>query len=279
MFTRLTITIASLLVVLPSVAAKDEKLTPEQVVAKHLDSIGSAEKRMAVKSRSTAGTVQVAFRVGGSGTMNGKGNIMSQGNAVRLGFGFGALDYSGEQIAFDGNKISVGQISPGNYPPLSRFVYENDLPLKEGLLMGTLSTNWALLDFSNKKPKLDLSGPKKVDGGQVYEMKYQSRTIKGSLLVSLYFDAETFRHVRTQFRLEAPLTTISRISDSAEMVRYTILEQFDQFKEVDGLTLPHSYKIDYTIDSPRGGSLTSWAYSVDRVSHNEKLESQVFSLQ
>jgi hypothetical protein len=279
MFTKITIAMSCLLLVLPAAGAKDEKLTPEELVSKHLESIGPAAKRMAAKSRSTGGTVQVAFRVGGSGTLNGKGNILSQGNAVRLGFGFSALDYSGEQIAFDGNKISVGQISPGNYPPFSRFVYENDLPLKEGLLLGTLSTNWALLAFSEKKPKLDLSGPKKIDGRQLYELKYQSRTIKGSMQVWLYFEPETFRHVRSQFKLETPLTSVARISDSAEVVRYQILEQFDQFKEVDGLTLPHSYKVDYTIDSPRGGLLTSWNYVVDRVSHNETIENRIFSVQ
>src|SRR5436190_2019514 len=44
-------------------SAKDEKLKPEDLVAKHLDSIGPAEKRNAVKSRATSGATQVVFRV------------------------------------------------------------------------------------------------------------------------------------------------------------------------------------------------------------------------
>jgi hypothetical protein len=63
------------------------------------------------------------------------------------------------------------------------------------------------------------------------------------------------------------------------MVRYQIIEQFDQFKEVDGLTLPHSYKLDFTIDAPRGGLLTSWSHAIESIKHNESIEPRSFSIQ
>src|SRR4030095_11804252 len=120
--------------------AKDEKLKPEELVAKHLESIGPAEKRKAITSRATMGTAQVVFRVGGNGNLNGKGNILSDGNSVRLGFNFSAIDYPGEQVAFDGSKVTAGQMSPGNYPPFSGFIRENDFLLKEGLLFRARAT-------------------------------------------------------------------------------------------------------------------------------------------
>jgi hypothetical protein len=261
------------------IAAKDDKLKPEELVAQHLASIGPAEKRKAIISRVTTGPAQVTFRVGGNGSLNGKGNILSEGNAVRVGFNFGALDYPGEQIAFDGNKVTAGQISPGNYPPFSGFVYENDVLLKEGLLFGTLSTNWALLDLQARRPKLDVTGLKKIEGRQLYELKYSGRNSKANMQAWLYFDPETFRHVRSQFKLEVPTSRLTRITDSAELVRYQILEQFDQFKEVDGLVLPHSYKLDFTVDAPRGGLLTSWTHLIERITHNEPVERQLFLLQ
>jgi hypothetical protein len=259
-------------------AQKNEKLKPEELIAKHLDSIGSVEKRKAVKSRTTSGSAQVAFRVGGSGSLNGKANVLSQGNSVRLGFTFPALEYPGEQLAFDGNKVTAGQSSPGNYPPFSGFVYENDMLMKEGLLFGTLSTGWALFDVTSRKPKLDLSGLKKVDGKQLYELKYQSRSTRVNMQAWFYFDPETYRHVRSQFKLEIPASASTRITDSAEMVRYQIIERFDQFKDVDGLTLPHSHNIEFSVDSPRGGLVTTWAHSIDRIVHDEAIESQIFSL-
>jgi hypothetical protein len=264
----------------PSVSrARQQRLKPEELIAKHLESIGPAEKRKAVKSRATLGTTQVAFRVGGSGTLNGKANILSQGSSVRAAFSFAALEYPGEQIAFDGNKVTAGQMSPGNYPPFSGFVYENDVLLKEGLLFGSLSTAWALQDVAAKRPRLDSNGLKKIDGRQLYELKYGIRNAKSNIQAWLYFDPETYRHVRSQFKLEVPSTRLTNISDSAELVRYQIIERFDQFKEVDGITLPHSYNLEFTIDGPRGGMLTTWTHPIDRLVHDEPIERQLFSLQ
>jgi len=263
----------------PISGAQDKKLKPEELVAKHLDSIASAEKRKAVKSRTTTGTVQVNFRVGGSGALSGKSNVLSQGDSVRTGFSFSALEYPGEQFAFDGNKVTAGQMSPGNYPPLSGFLYENDILMKEGLLLGTLSTHWALLDVASRKARLDSSGLKKIGGRQLHELKYSARSTKVNMQSWLYFEPETYRHVRSQFRLEVPTTRLARISDSAELVRYQIIEEFDQFKEVDGFTLPHSHKIEFTVDGPRGGLLTTWENLIQRVTHDENLESQFFMLQ
>src|SRR5262249_37473736 len=169
--------------------------------------------------------------------------------------------------------------SQGNYPPFSGFLYENDTLLKEGLLFGTLSTAWALLDVRAREPRLEATGLKKIDGRQLQELKYSGRNTKGNIQASLYFDPETFRHVRSQFKMELPATRMTKITDSAELVRYQIVEQFDQFKEVDGLTLPYSYKLDFTIDAPRGGLLTSWSHTIDRISHNETIEGKLFSLQ
>src|SRR6185436_14408850 len=93
----LLLTLLALMFVSQIVGAKDEKLKPEEVIAKHLDSIGSAEKRNAVQSRATTGAAQVVFRIGGSGTLNGRGGIVSQGKAVRADLTFQALEYSGER--------------------------------------------------------------------------------------------------------------------------------------------------------------------------------------
>jgi hypothetical protein len=108
----------------PATVAQNQRLKPEELIAKHLDSIATAEKRKAVRSRTTSGTAQVSFRIGGRGTMDGKANILSQGTSVRAGLNFAALEYPGEQIAFNGTKVTAGMMSPGNYPPFSGFVYE-----------------------------------------------------------------------------------------------------------------------------------------------------------
>jgi len=257
--------------------AKDEKLKPEEVVAKHLQSIGPAEKRNAIKTRVTAGPVQVVLRQGGYANTTGKGNILSDGKSVRLAFSFPSIDYRGEQMAFDGNKVTVMQISPGNYSPLAGFIYEDNYPLKEGLLMGVLSTGWVLQDVAARQPKLEYNGLKKVGGRQVHELKYLPKNSKATMTTTLYFEAETFRHVETQFKMERPPARIVNITDSAELVHYEIVEKFDQFKEVDGLTLPHSYYLEFSVNAPTGASLTTFTHTIEQIVHNSPVERAVFT--
>ncbi|HLH32313.1 MAG TPA: hypothetical protein VKY31_14000, partial [Terriglobia bacterium] len=91
-----------LLFMTSTVRAKDEKLKPEQVIARHLESIGPADKLKDVKSRGTAGTAQVDIHVGGQANMTGEGNLMSQGSSVRLSLRYPSLGYPGEQFGYDG---------------------------------------------------------------------------------------------------------------------------------------------------------------------------------
>jgi hypothetical protein len=256
--------------------SRAQKLKPEDVVARHLESIGPAEKRNAVKTRATAGTVEIAMRVGGTANITGKGNVISEGIASRLAYAFPALEYPGEQMAYDGARVTVMQINPGNYSPFGGFIYENNYPLKENLLMGVLGTGWALADIRGHQPKLDYNGVKKIDGQQVHELKYAPKNQKGAMQTTLYFDVDTFRHVRTQYRVERPPAQLNNIADSAELVRYQITERFSDFKEVDGLTLPHTYYLEFSIDAPRGASLTTWVHKIDQIIQNQPVEKRVF---
>jgi len=271
---------ASTVGVAPVVRAKDEKLKPEQVIARHLDSIGPADKLKGIKTRSISGSSRVEFRVGGHASLGGDAILASDGPSLRLALKLPALDYPGEQFVFDGKDVLIAQINPGNRSPLGTFLFENDGILKDGLLFGTLTTSWAFLNNKDAKPlKVDLNGPKKVQGRSVYELKYVPRKGVANIIAYFYFDSETFRHVRSEFKAEVPPTAIgNKITDSAEPIRYSLAETFDDFKQVDGLTLPHSYKVDYSIDSPSGGFVGSWNYAFTQIVHNQPIDRQVFSV-
>jgi hypothetical protein len=271
--------VLSIVVLAQVTRAKDEKLKPEQVIAKHLESIGTPEKLKEIKNRATSGTGHVDFRVGGSASLPAEANLVSEGSSIRFSMRTPALEYPGEQFAFDGNKVVIGQISPGRRSNLGDFIFVNDELVREGLLFGTLSTSWTFLNMDKKQPRLDLSGPKKVDGKTVYEMKYNPKKGNGNITAFFDFDAETFRHIRSQFKAEIVPTNVGqKITDSAETIRYTITETFNDFKEVDGLTLPHSYQLDFSIDNPRGGFVGNWAYTIKQVSHNQNIDRQVFTV-
>jgi hypothetical protein len=273
------LTIALAIAIAPVIGAKDEKLKPEQVIAKHLESIGPEAKIKEMKTRVIAGTVHVDIHVGGQANVIGQGTILSEGDSIRAGFNFPSLGYPGEQFSFDGEQTTgVAQVQPGRRSPLGQFIFENDVLLKEGLLFGELSTSWALLDTAGRQPKLDVTGLKKIDGRSLYEVKYEARKGRGNVQAWLYFDPDSFHHVRSQYKVEFSSTQVKKIGDSAEPERYTLIEEFDQFKAVDGLTLPHSYKLDFAIDSPRGAFVATWTYAITGISHNQPIDRQLFSV-
>jgi len=271
------------------VGAKDEKIKVEDLIAKHLASIGTREALAAVRSRVTSGTVQLIFRLGNQGQLEGKSNILSEGRMVRIGMNFAARQYAMEQLAYDGEKVTVGQIEPGRRSQFSAFVYQHDVLLKEGLLGGTITTAWSLLDTAGRQPKLSCSGLKKFEGKQLYELKYKARKGQGDLQISLYFEPETFRHVASQYRLSQPPPMTAAPSGTPGMdptgsgrlkdTIYTIVEQFADFKSVDSLTLPHSCKIVFTIEGENQTYLTEWDIAITQMAHNAQMEPAYFVVQ
>jgi len=175
----------------------------------------------------------------------------------------------------------VGQVRPGQRSPLSNFVYTYDVILKEGFLGGTLSTAWPLLDLTVRQGKLDYTGLKKVEGKQLHEVKYKAKKGAGDLQVSLYFDAESFRHVRTQYRLVMPASMGRRPEESSAQrdTIFTVVEQFDDFKEVDGLTLPHACRLDLTIEGQSATVMTDWNISAAQIVHNQQIDPKFFIVQ
>src|SRR6266576_2921747 len=57
-----------------------QKMTAEQLIARHLDAIGNAKARAATTTRIISGTAQVIFRTTPSGQAVGKAVLASEGN-------------------------------------------------------------------------------------------------------------------------------------------------------------------------------------------------------
>jgi hypothetical protein len=241
-----------------SAQAQDKKLTSEELIARHLDSIGTAEARSKASTRVAGGETKFIARLGGSANVDGQAMMVSSGAKLRFGLKLPLNDYPGEDIAFDGAQAAAGLLPQGRRSHLSAFISSQDLPLKEGLIGGTLSTAWPLLRIDKTQPKLDYRGLKKVDGRQLHEVGYSPRKGSGKLKVSLYFDPETFRHVKTKYSF------------------YTLTEDFDDFLAVDGLTLPHKYKIQFSSEGRGGSSLHDWTVTIKKIDHNTKLDDPIF---
>jgi hypothetical protein len=262
----------------PRADSQDDKLKPEQLIAKHLESIAPPATLNELKTIATVGDAHVEYRVGGQAKSDGEGNLLSDGISSRLALKFSAKDYPGEGIVSDGSKILVTQISTGKRSNLGQFLLENDFLLKEGLLYGSLTSAWALLHVSAKQPKLEVTGIKNINGRELYEMKYIPKKGSAGIQARLYFDPKTFRHVRSQFSSDQVSLEFLNINENGTRARNVLTEDFDDFSDVDGLTLPHFYKIDFVVDARNKEFAGSWTYTVKQAVRNQTLDPQLFSV-
>jgi hypothetical protein len=262
----------------PPAVAKDAKMKPEELIAKHLDSIGTAEARSAVQNRVASGVGQMVFRLPSKSLKQGKAGMMSEGKKLCIGMAFNSHEYPSEQFCFDGNSVSVSHIQPGVKAYLPAFIYKYDILMKEGLLGGSMSTAWCLLDVAGRQPKLDYTGLKKVDGKPVHELRYRAKKEAGDLAVLLHFDPETFRHVHSEYRLVQPVGMAGSPGASAQQddTRYRLEETFGDFKAVDGLILPHSWKLTYSREGMGTTILIEDGMGVSQIQHNQTLDPKLF---
>jgi hypothetical protein len=270
--------------------AKEPGLKPEDLVAKHLASIGSPEAIAAAKSRVVEGKVHFSFQTGG-GTQDGKETFASQGDKLHFYLGLPNPNYRGERFVFDGSKIYVADITPGARSGLGEFIHVQDRIIREGLWGGVLSTDWALLGVDQRHPKLSYSGLKKVNGQELHELHY-SPSKHSDLQISLYFDPESFHHVMTVYNLTiSPHISTSDVETAGQKeTTYRLEERFSDFKTFDGLALPTQWNIQFSEDIPLspehpgvqgiyGRSSTKiWSMTEDAITNNVSLDPRNFQV-
>jgi hypothetical protein len=299
---RLALACALLAALLPSMpratnaAPKaDDKMKAEDVIAKHLAALGPEAAREAAQTRIVGGSSRAVFKARStSGAIDGQVVIASTDNKVILGMKFDAPNYPGERFGFDGKKFTVGYLTPGVRSPLGNFALTNDELFKEGLVGGTLTSAWALLDVAGRKAKIEYAGTDKINDRPVHKLKYYPN--KGSdLKITLFFDAETFQHVRTQYDrvIAARLAggggmdrssgrqNESRIDNSARQqeTRYKIVEDFGDYKEEGKLKLPHSYKLQLEVNKTDGSSLDRWEMALDQFAFDQEIDDRMFNVE
>lgn len=257
----------------------NDDITIETLIARHLDAIGSAEVRAAVKSRIITGTVVSTVRLGGSGQLGGGAVLASTGNKSLIGMTFKDTKYSNENMAFDGKRVTVGQFAPGAHSPLGQFLLSFDMVFKQGLFGGSLASAWPLLDLRVTNPKLKYAGAKKINDRQLRVLNYYPRD-SSFLTITLFFDSETFHHVRTEYEkvVNAGMVSQNEVAARQQETRYKLIEEFADFRKEQELTLPHTYKVQLSISSQRGSLLQDWAFTLTKFAFNDVLDDKQFNV-
>lgn len=271
----LPIVLFSMFVMISHVSA--QKLTAEEIIAKHLDSIATGEKRSTLKSLIASGEVRVVYVTQKNQPAMGRVVFASEGSKLFMGMNLNASDYPQERFIFDGDKASVGLVRSGSRSPLGSFIQSNSVMLSHGLFSGTLGASWALLNGTEGKAKISTAGTKKIDGRETYGLSYSPKG-GSDLNITMYFDKETFRHVRTEYTRTASASMGRTMDESARQseTRFKIIEDFSDFKEFQAVTLPSKYKISYSVTGKTPTEI-EWVCDISEFAVNEKLDPGTFA--
>jgi hypothetical protein len=258
----------------------DSAMKPEDLVARHLDALGSKEARAAAKTRVVQGAAVYRILVGGGGLAQGKTGLVSEGRKLRFMMKF-QTDYRGETFVYNGEAVQVAfSNSNQSRSPLASFVTTYDVIVRDGLLGGVLSTGWALSNVADRKAKLTYEGLKKVDGRPAHQLRYEPSKHSDAEIL-LYFDAETFRHVKTVYSIRIGNLPGGTIVESVNLrpERSQLEERFSDFKTFDGLTLPTHWNLQFTRELPNGSTtLSEWDLKEDQITNNMGLDPKNFEV-
>lgn len=263
---------------LTAAPALDDKMKPEDVIAKHLASIGTADALAAVKSRVIVGNTTARLKLTNTPIeITGPMQLASEGDKVLLAMIFNSSNYSYEKAGYDGRDLTVGVLESGRRSVLSDFFFAHEAIFKQGLIGGALSSAWPFLKASSKNLKLGYGGTKKVNDRSAHELKFRNA---GDLQVSLFFDAETFQHIRTEYKYTVPaqMGRVSTESASQKESIYRLTEEFSNFKTENNLTLPHTYRLRLSVELPQRTQTLDFEMALAQFVFNEPVEAAQFNL-
>jgi len=251
-----------------------QKVKPEEIIAKNLESIGTAQKRSEVKNYFGVGISQFSSKLPSKKAL---GKIVLVSDAANFFYlsSFNSKEYPFEKIGFFKDDVNLPYVIAGARSPLGAFIADHKRILSDGLFGGAMSLRWTA-----KKGKYVYDGQKKIDGKKVNVLEYFPDSGSQEFSVKLFFDAETSRHVRTEYRhtiaeKEKQFGTYGQQSGlSIEMI-----EDFADFKTVDGITLPYSSKVKYLTESTSGTYEYEWLVNLTQYYYNQKLDPNFFTFE
>lgn len=245
--------------------AQKQKLSPEEIIAKHLESIGKRDLVTASQRRMVMAGSEFLIRTN-SAKANGRAVLASDGSDMAFFSTFNMRDYSMERIGVFSNKIEIPFVTPGRRSTLGAWLTAYDRTLNDRIFGGVIFSTWLFLRSQNEWGEMKTEGKKRIGDRDAWVISYSpKKPLTGSSSsIKLYFDAENFHHLRTVYRQGETESgfydTGSRsnqgsVSDwGANMASNgsTLTEDFADYREDIGLMLPHKYTVVLNIDSASG---------------------------
>lgn len=255
-----------------------QNLKPEEIIAKHAESIGPKSARDAVQTIFALGLSEFETS---SPAVKGGGRAVVVSDPSNLFFviSLNSREYPYDKIGYFDGKLNLPFVTAGSRSLLGQFLNEHGRILENGLFGGALSLRWPFWRSNATKASLGGGGIKKINDKRVYVVEYQPETLgAANLSIRLRFDPETFRHVGTEYRYELqPRSPTFGVQNQTATSTAVLTEEFSDFKTVGGLNLPHSQKIEFTSNSGNSSYKSTWGVRVAEYRLNQKLDNGFFT--
>ena len=226
---KLTKIIASAFIVM-ALATASFAQTADEIVAKHIEATGGADKWKALKG------------------VEKKNKFNVQGMDIEMKMVIVAGKSLRSDIAVMGQEIIAvvdGETGWAQRPAMMGGTGEpEDMPgaeIKETLKQTDLGGS--LLNYKEKGSTLELVGKEKLDGADVYHLKL---TEKNGEVTNMFLSTSTYYTLKTSGK--------RKVQGQEVDVDVT----YSNFKQVDGITFPHTTEVP----SPMGGTMTMETESI-----------------
>lgn len=254
-----------------------QKMTAEEIITKHLQSIGTDEARKNLKNQVATGVVQYTVLRKNTGG-NGRIVFASEADKFLFGMTFSIPSYPAETFVYDGEKSKIAFAINNARSELGDFVFRYKDVISENLFGGTLSTGWTLRDLASRKAKVDLNGTKKINGRESYVLEYLPKG-GSDLKVNIYIDKENFQHLRTEYKrvISSIIGPSPDASSQQREQRQTMIEEFSNYKKVNDINLPHNYRIYVMLEGAAGTREYEYKAEFAEFFFNQPLDPNSFS--
>ena len=248
-----------------ALAADDPKLSAAEIIDKHLAAIGGKQAMAKFKSRVAIGTARK------DNDSAAPMAIMSEApNRVSAIYQFEGFNW---QLTYDGSKSIVRPIlTRANAPVLEKY----QEMLATGTMFNDMSLYNALAQAETEAAKFEAKGIKKVKGRPAYAVEMR----RGKDKATLYFDAETFMWVRTEYgsvRLTKEMSGFTNSIESKDQeTTYDFYVETSDFKEVDGVKLPYKFEIVATAPILKQKSVGTIVATIKEYRHNVQIDPKMF---
>ncbi len=218
----------------------ESKVTIEQLVQIHRDSIGSDQILSETGFRLSEGVVAQTgrlFKSRGhkSGLIEGQCRFFSDHRSTNLELQFDSEFFPVDGFSFDGKKVlqpASNGIESGN---VEKLFMSCPGYVSAGLVGGVLSISWPLLDLERNRKSFEMPELEELDGKLYRTFKY--RLTDGGT-AKLCFDPVNFRHLMTEYRGKT-----SHGSTLGSRRSIGLMERFSDFLVFDGICLPTRWKM------------------------------------